>query len=123
VLLGVSMAVSAAALAALPFVGAVPLVALLMAAAGAGLGIGQPLTMSWVASLAPSGARATALSVRLMGNRVGQVALPMVVGTVAAFAGAGGVLGATGVVIALSLAGVAGGLGGTRTVAPVNPRT
>jgi MFS family permease len=123
VLLGVSMAVSAAALAALPFVGAVPLVALLMAAAGAGLGIGQPLTMSWVASLAPSGARATALSVRLMGNRVGQVALPMVVGTVAAFAGAGGVLGATGVVIALSLAGVAGGLGGTRTAAPGNPRT
>jgi MFS family permease len=122
VLLSVSMAVSAAALVALPFVGAVPLVALLMATAGAGLGIGQPLTMSWVASLAPSGARATALSVRLMGNRVGQVALPTAVGTVAAFAGAGGVLGATGVVIALSLAGVASGLGGARRAAPARPR-
>jgi MFS family permease len=111
VLLSVSMAVSAAALMALPFVTVVPLVAGLMVAAGAGLGIGQPLTMSWVASLAPSGARATALSVRLMGNRVGQVTLPVVVGTVAAFAGAGGVLGATGLVIAISLASVAGGLG------------
>ena len=115
VLLGVSMAVSAVALVALPFVSSVPLVALLMVAAGAGLGIGQPLTMSWVASLAPSGARATALSVRLMGNRVGQVALPIAVGSVAAVAGAGGVLGATGVVIAVSLAGVFGGLGGRRT--------
>ena len=112
VLLSLSMAVSAVALVALPFVGAVPLVALLMVAAGAGLGIGQPLTMSWVASLAPSGARATALSVRLMGNRVGQVGLPVAVGTVAAVAGAGGVLGATGVVIALSLAAVFSGLGG-----------
>jgi MFS family permease len=110
-LLSLSMAVSAAALVALPFVASIPLVAFLLVAAGAGLGIGQPMTMSWVASLAPMGARATALSVRLMGNRVGQVALPIAVGTVAAVAGAGGVLGATGVVIALSLAGVAGGLG------------
>jgi MFS family permease len=116
-LLSVSMAVSAVALVALPFVTAVPFVALLMLAAGAGLGIGQPMTMSWVASLAPTGARATALSVRLMGNRVGQVALPVVVGTVAAVAGAGGVLGATGIVIALSLAGVFGGLGGRESKA------
>jgi MFS family permease len=117
-LLGLSMAVSAVALATLPFVTSVPLVALLMVFAGAGLGIGQPLTMSWVASLAPSGARATALSVRLMGNRVGQVALPVAVGSVAAVAGAGGVLGATGVVIAISLAGVFGGLGGRRARRP-----
>jgi MFS family permease len=112
VLLRLSMAVSAVALMVLPLVGALPLVVLLMVAAGAGLGIGQPLTMSWIASLAPSGARATALSVRLMGNRVGQVALPVAVGTVAAVAGAGGVLGATGAVIALSLAGVSSGLRG-----------
>jgi MFS family permease len=112
VLLRLSMMVSAIALVALPFVTALPLVAALMVVAGAGLGIGQPMTMSWVAALAPSGARATALSVRLMGNRVGQVALPVAVGSFAAVAGAGGVLGATGVVIALSLAGVFGGLGG-----------
>jgi MFS family permease len=110
VLLSLSMAVSAVALVALPFVTALPGGAQQMVAPGAGLGIGQPLTMSWVASLAPPGARATALSVRLMGNRVGQVAIPIAVGTVAAFAGAAGVLGATGVVVALSLAGVFGGL-------------
>jgi MFS family permease len=111
ILLSLSMAVSAVALVAIPFTASVPGTVLLMVATGAGLGIGQPMTMSWVASLAAPGARATALSVRLMGNRMGQVALPVAVGSVAAFAGAGGVLGATGLFVALSLAGVYGGLG------------
>ncbi len=115
ILLSLSMAVSAVALIAIPFTFAVPVMALLMVATGAGLGIGQPMTMSWVASLAAPGARATALSVRLMGNRMGQVALPVVAGTVAAVGGAGGVLGVTGAIVALSLAGVYGGLSARRT--------
>lgn len=109
-LLVASMAISAVALMALPIDAPLAIVALLMILSGAGLGIGQPLTMSWVASLSSPGARATALSIRLMGNRVGQVALPIVVGSVAAFAGAGGVLGVTGLVVAVSLAGAFGGL-------------
>jgi MFS family permease len=109
-LLIASMAVAAAALVALPLVSAVPLLVLIMVAAGAGLGIGQPLTMSWVASVAAPGTRATALAVRLMGNRVGQVVLPVAAGAVAAVGGAGGVLGVTGLIVALSLAGVHGGL-------------
>jgi hypothetical protein len=48
---------------------------------------------------------------------VGQVTLPVAVGTVAAVGGAGGVLGATGVVISLSMAAVFGGLG-ARTSTP-----
>jgi hypothetical protein len=44
------------------------------------------------------------------GNRVGRVALPVVVGSIAAFAGAGGVLGVTGAVVAASLVGAYGGL-------------
>lgn len=104
------MAVSATAMIAIPFTFSVPLMALLMVAAGAGLGIGQPMTMSWVASLAAPGARATALSVRLTGNRMGQVALPIVAGTVAVVGGAGGVLGVTGLFVAISLAGVFRGL-------------
>ena len=52
ILLGLSMAVSAVALLAIPFTEAVPVMVLLMVATGAGLGIGQPMTMSWVASLA-----------------------------------------------------------------------
>jgi hypothetical protein len=46
-----------------------------------------------------------------MGNRVGQVALPVIAGSVAAFAGAGGVLAVTGIIVGISLAAVAGGLG------------
>lgn len=109
-LLASSMAVSAAALLAMPFIAWEPLVIIVMAIGGFGLGIGQPVTMSWVAALARPETRATALSVRLMGNRVGQVALPIAAGTVAAVGGAAGVLGVTGVIVAISLAGVYGGL-------------
>jgi len=110
ILLIVSMTVSAVALVALPLVSAPPLIVMAMIAAGAGLGIGQPLTMSWVASAAPSEARATALSVRVMGNGAGQIALPVAAGTMAAVAGAGGVLAITGLIVAVSLVAVSGGL-------------
>jgi MFS family permease len=62
---------------------------------GLGLGVGQPLTMSWLAETAPAGLRGRAMSLRLTGNRLGQVVLPSAVGLVAAGAGAAGVLGAT----------------------------
>jgi MFS family permease len=104
-----SMAVSAGALLVLPFLHAVPLVAVAMIAAGAGLGVGQPLSVAWVASAAPPHARATALSIRIMGNGVGRITLPVAAGTMAAMAGAGGVLGVTGAVLAASAVAVAGG--------------
>jgi MFS family permease len=114
-----SMAIAAVALIALAAIDVVPLLVLIMIAAGAGLGIGQPLTMSWVASVAAPGTRATALAVRLMANRVGQVALPVGAGTVAAVAGAAGVLGVTGLIIGLSLAAVYGGLTSAPPATPV----
>jgi MFS family permease len=98
----------------MPFVTWEPGVAVLMAVGGFGLGIGQPVTMSWVAALASPGTRATALSVRLMGNRVGQMAVPVIAGLVAGGAGAGWVLGFTGLVVGVSLAAVYGGLGAGR---------
>ena len=64
---------------------------------------GQPMTMAWVASLAPPGTRATLLSVRVMGNSVGEVVLPIGAGSMAVLAGAGGVLGATGALVAASM--------------------
>jgi MFS family permease len=110
-----SMGISAASLLALPIAGPVPLIALLMIGAGAGLGIGQPLTMAWVAALAPAGVRATLLSVRVMGNSVGEVLLPVAAGSVAAIGGAAGVLAATGAIVAISLAwGFAGKPGAGR---------
>jgi MFS family permease len=109
-MLAASMVVSAVALLLMPLVGSVPAFAILMIAAGAGLGIGQPLCLSWVASAASPETRSTALAVRLMGNRFGQIALPVGAGAMAAFGGAGGVLAFTGLIVGVSLAGVAGGL-------------
>jgi MFS family permease len=105
-LLTLAMIVSALALIAVPLVQDVPLFVVLMVAVGAGLGTGQPLTMAWVASIAPPDTRATALSIRLVGNRLGQLVIPAAAGTLAAFAGAGGVLAAAGLLVALGMAGL-----------------
>jgi MFS family permease len=72
---------------------------------GLGLGVGQPLTMSWLAEIAPPGLRGRAMSLRLTGNRLGQVVIPSAVGLVAAGVGAAGVLWATAA--ALAAVGVA----------------
>jgi MFS family permease len=91
----ISVGLSAVAMAAvalpMPPVGTAVLVLLL----GLGLGVGQPLTMSWLAEVAPPGLRGRAMSLRLTGNRLGQVLIPSAVGMVAAGVGAAGVLWAT----------------------------
>ncbi|MFC7344806.1 MFS transporter [Saccharopolyspora griseoalba] len=68
------------------------LLAAAVAVAGFGLGVGQPLTMSWLAESAPPGTRGRAMSLRLTGNRAGQVLIPGAAGLAAAGLGAGGVL-------------------------------
>ena len=105
-----SMAVSAGSLVVMPFITLEAAVVAIMVLAGFALGIGQPITMSWVAALARPETRATALSVRLMGNRVGQMGVPVLAGLIAGASGAGAVLGFTGLVVAVSLALVYGGL-------------
>ena len=100
-----SVALSAVSMAAvavpMPVAGTVVLVVLL----GLGLGVGQPLTMSWLAEVAPAGLRGRAMSLRLTGNRLGQVLIPSAVGLLAAGVGSAGVLWATAG--ALALAGAA----------------
>lgn len=68
------------------------LLAVLLLAVGFGLGVGQPLTMSWLAESAPPGMRGRAMSLRLFGNRTGQLVIPGAAGLVAAGLGAAGVL-------------------------------
>jgi MFS family permease len=101
----VSVALSAVSMAVI----ALPLPTAAMAAVvvllGLGLGVGQPLTMSWLAEVAPPGLRGRAMSLRLTGNRLGQVLIPSAVGLVAAGVGAAGVLAATAA--ALAAVGVA----------------
>ena len=96
-------AASVASLAVLPL----PLMFVAMAVAGAALGIMQPMTMSWVAARASADARGMALSLRITGNRAGQVVIPLAAGSVAAVTGAAGVLAAAGVAVALSAVVVA----------------
>ncbi|MFJ8689690.1 MFS transporter [Micromonospora wenchangensis] len=69
--------------------------AVVVAVAGLGLGAGQPLTMSFLAESAPPGSRGRAMSLRLTGNRLGQVLIPSAAGVLAAGAGAAGVLACT----------------------------
>jgi MFS family permease len=61
--------------------------ALMLAALGFCLGVGQPLSMTTVVHAAPDDARSTALALRLTGNRLGQVAAPAAAGLVAGVAG------------------------------------
>jgi len=105
-LLAASAAGSALLTAALPLAGDIIVLAVLLAAAGFLLGIGQPLTMSMVVQAVPEGTRGTALAIRLTGNRFGQVATPAAAGLVAGAAGVaaafwllGGLLGLAAVAV------------------------
>ena len=82
-LIALSAAGAAIAFAGLTLVHDVRLLALLTIVAGFGLGSGQPLSMTIVVQLVPPYARATALAIRLTGNRIGQVAAPAAAGVVA----------------------------------------
>lgn len=90
-----SLAMPAVALLVLPVASAIPVLYILMAVAGFGLGLGQPLSVSWVASAAPIAFRGLALGVRLTGNRLGQVVLPV------AFGAFGGATSVTAIFVAL----------------------
>ncbi|GAB3044482.1 MFS transporter [Sediminivirga luteola] len=66
--------------------------AVLMAIGGFFLGLGQPLTMTLVTKDVPGSWRSAALALRLMGNRVGQVVLPLAAGALAAPLGPAGAI-------------------------------
>lgn len=66
--------------------------AALLAIVGFFLGLGQPITMTLITQAVPPDARGAALALRLLGNRLGQVVLPVGAGLLAAPAGPGGAL-------------------------------
>ena len=99
-LLASSMLVTASSLSALPLAGAdTATLYALMACGGTGLGLAQPITISWVAGRAPAGARATALSMRMTANRLGQLLLPSAVGVIAGAAGVSAIFMSLGVLL------------------------
>jgi MFS family permease len=100
-----SISIAAAAFAALT-VPWLPSMYLAVLAIGGGLGIGSTTTLSSVVDLAPEAARGTSLSLRITGNRVGQVMVPFLASLIAAAAGVSGIM----VVIAFTLAASAAGV-------------
>lgn len=63
-----------------------------IAASGFALGIGTVLGVTFVVDLTPAHAHGTANSLRIIGNRLGQVSMPFAAGLVAAATGVGGIL-------------------------------
>jgi MFS family permease len=95
----VSIAVAAAAFAVLA-VPSLPLMYLSIITVGLGLGIASTMTLSNMVDLAPAQARGTALSLRITGNRIGQMVMPFLAGLIAVATGTAGIL----LVIAVALA-------------------
>lgn len=83
-----------------------PVLAVVVIVMGLGLGVGQPITMAWLAEASPPGMRGHSISLRLVGNRAGQLIIPGAVGVVAASLGAAGALWVTAATLA-AVAGVA----------------
>lgn len=103
----------------------VPLLAVMLAALGFCLGVGQPLSMTTVVRAAPADARSTALALRLTGNRLGQAAAPAAAGLIAGTAGAAAPFALLGALL-LAAAGLGlrgGGAGGTSVRPEPAPRS
>lgn len=93
-------------LALLPLTEQIWLMASLLVLVGFFLGIGQPLTMSLVVQAVPGEARGAALSIRLMGNKIGQVVLPAGIALATGAAGVSSAFLLVGAVLVISAAGV-----------------
>ena len=92
-LITASLAGAGISLSILPWLFGDPVLAVvLLAIVGFFLGLGQPITMTLITQAVPPQARGAALALRLLGNRLGQVALPIGAGLLAAPAGPGGAL-------------------------------
>lgn len=86
VLIG-SVLVPAGCLVAFPLFDSVVALVVLSAVAGAGLGLGQPVTLAWAVQQTPVAVHGTAVGLRLAAMRLAQTAIPPAVGAVAAVAG------------------------------------
>lgn len=96
VLLTAALAVSTPAIIAAAFTGDPLFLAVLMAVVGFCWGMSQPLSMNWVAILVDPAIRASALSLRLTGNRLAQVAVPAIAGALTGVFGPGAVFVTSG---------------------------
>ncbi len=108
-LLALSMVLAGGGIVLLPVVSSTAILFGLMVAIGLGLGLGQPMTIAWVANRSMRHERGLALGVRLTGNRTALLVVPTAMG---ALAGASGI---TAIWIALALLLGAGAFVASRT--------
>ncbi|WP_151952393.1 MFS transporter [Brevibacterium sp. Marseille-P9724] len=80
----------------------VPFLVFIMVVSGFAFGLTQPLTMTWVSMLAASGNRAAVMAIRLAGNRLSQVVMPVAASAVASLAGVGAIFFLSGSVLVLA---------------------
>lgn len=106
-LLVTGMILPAVALVALPTTASPAALFVIIAVAGFGLGLGQPLSLAWVISQVPTTMRGTAIGVRLTANRFGQLALPIGVGAIAGATGIGAIFLAAAAMLGASSAAIA----------------
>ena len=102
-----SMLGSAAGFFVLAIPLSLPLMYVVLALMGVAMGIASTLTISGVVHLAPPHACGTALTLRMTGNRVGQIVFPALAGFLAAATGVAGILLALGLGLAASGVAVA----------------
>jgi MFS family permease len=121
-LIAVSAVAAALAYGAVTLFDNIWLLGVLSVVAGIGLGFGQPLSMTIVAQLVPEPTRATALAVRLTGNRIGQVAAPAAAGALAGSAGTAAVFWLMSAMLLASAVAI-GPRGRLRSVAPAPGRS
>jgi MFS family permease len=97
-----SMLGSAAAFIALALPLPLPAMYGVLIVLGFAMGIASTLTISGVVHIAPAVAYGTALTLRMTGNRIGQVVFPALSGLLAAATGVAGILAIIGLGLALS---------------------
>ena len=111
-LLAGCLALAAVTLSCIPFVGSLPLLYLCMVGSGVGIGLCQPIAIAWVAGGVRPAIRGTAMSIRMVGNRLGQTVVPLgvaglagAIGASAAFVAPAALLAAAGVMVQRSRRG------------------
>jgi len=96
------LVVAALAMVAMPLSGLAGAI-VAMVALGVGLGIPQPVTMAWVVSLVAPQRAGQALGLRMVGNRLAQLVVPLTLSALLGFTGSIGMFLGTAAVLAGAL--------------------
>lgn len=103
-LLIVTTGTAALAIASVPLVDGILGLYLAMVILGFGLGIGQPISLAWIANRTPEEERGLALGIRFTGNFAAVLIVPILMGAIAAVSGYGAIWGVLAVFLGVAAA-------------------